>query len=486
MKKIIATIIFLCAALFQCGAQDSYAQSRFKEGAKSARSRFAEISAKNKEKFAAYHDAVWEKFGAKSPISLPDDWKMKPIPYDNKPITTKDIPIEEIIDPIVEEPIAGPSIDTPVVPEIELPDAENVQIDFYGTALKIHAPSNGKINLSSLDGKAISATLSYYDNVFSSTVQQCLSLRNEYNLCDWAYATMLFKFSQKYYGPGNEATLLMAYLYMSSGYKMILGKVENTLCLLFASESYLFGRNYYEIGNNQYYIWGDVSSDSIEIIKLESPDAANMKMNIRALPRLENKPTNERQLKSKVGHISTAVSVNSNLIEFYNDYPRFFNSPDILTRWAIYANTPVEKSVRTILYPDLKAQIAGMDRTQGLQELLYFVQTSFDYKLDDEVWGEDRPFFAEESLYYDYCDCEDRSILFSHLVRDLLGMKVILVYYPGHLATAVKVDEDIPGDYLSMSDGDYIICDPTYIGAPIGATMPDMDNNKAKVILLKE
>ena len=30
----------------------------------------------------------------------------------------------------------------------------------------------------------------------------------------------------------------------------------------------------------------------------------------------------------------------------------------------------------------------------------------------------------------------------------------------------------------------FIICDPTYIGVPIGMTMPDMDNKTAKVILL--
>ena len=30
----------------------------------------------------------------------------------------------------------------------------------------------------------------------------------------------------------------------------------------------------------------------------------------------------------------------------------------------------------------------------------------------------------------------------------------------------------------------YIVCDPTYIGAPVGLTMPNMDNNKASVILL--
>ena len=34
-------------------------------------------------------------------------------------------------------------------------------------------------------------------------------------------------------------------------------------------------------------------------------------------------------------------------------------------------------------------------------------------------------------------NCEDRAILFTRIVRDLLGLKFILIYYPGHLASAV-------------------------------------------------
>ena len=45
--------------------------------------------------------------------------------------------------------------------------------------------------------------------------------------------------------------------------------------------------------------------------------------------------------------------------------------------------------------------------------------------------------------------------------------------------------EDIRGDYLLRDGKKYTICDPTYIGAPIGATMPSMDNQTAKVITLR-
>ena len=119
-----------------------------------------------------------------------------------------------------------------------------------------------------------------------------------------------------------------------------------------------------------------------------------------------------------------------------------------------------------------------------MERLLNWVQTAFVYEYDDKVWGDDRAFFPEETLYYPYCDCEDRSILLSRLVRDLLGLKAILIYYPGHLAMAVGFTEDVKGDYILLQGKKYVVCDPTYIGAPVGVTMEGMDNETAKVILL--
>jgi uncharacterized caspase-like protein len=87
-------------------------------------------------------------------------------------------------------------------------------------------------------------------------------------------------------------------------------------------------------------------------------------------------------------------------------------------------------------------------------------------------------------LYYPYADCEDRSILFSRLVRDLLGLDVVLVYYPGHLATAVHFAQEVAGDYLQCKGKRYVVCDPTYVGAPVGRTIPGMNNQEAQIIAL--
>jgi hypothetical protein len=117
--------------------------------------------------------------------------------------------------------------------------------------------------------------------------------------------------------------------------------------------------------------------------------------------------------------------------------------------------------------------------------LLNWVQTAFKYGYDDEIWGGDRAFFVQETLFYPQSDCEDRSILFSRLVRDLTGLDVALVYYPGHLAAAVAFSGQEEGDWFNCNGQRFVVCDPTYINAPVGLTMPGMDNKTAKIILLK-
>ena len=114
--------------------------------------------------------------------------------------------------------------------------------------------------------------------------------------------------------------------------------------------------------------------------------------------------------------------------------------------------------------------------------MLHFVQNAFEYQTDDVQFGVERPLFADEMLYYPYCDCEDRSIFYSILVRDLLGLDVVLLNYPRHLATAVRFVDEMDGDHIILSGKRYTICDPTYIGANIGEAMPDCRNEKAVIV----
>lgn len=97
-------------------------------------------------------------------------------------------------------------------------------------------------------------------------------------------------------------------------------------------------------------------------------------------------------------------------------------------------------------------------------------------------FGVERSLFPDETFYYPYSDCEDRAILYSVLVRELLGLDVVLVHYPEHIATAVAFDEPVTGDYFEMDGRKFTVCDPTYINADIGMAMTQFKSTPATLI----
>ena len=298
-------------------------------------------------------------------------------------------------------------------------------------------------------------------------------------------ANFLQEITANLYGSGtNKAVLMTAYLYCQSGYKMRLATADNHLFMLYASHHTIYDKNYWTIDGERYYPL-DCKYNQVKICQATFPKEKPLSLYINTRQVFDRNPSNVRTLQSKrYPNVKATVRTNKNLIKFYDSYPTSCINDDFGTRWAMYANTPMDSESEQTLYPALRAAIKGLSEKEAVERLLNFVQTAFVYEYDDKVWGQDRAFFAEETLNYPYCDCEDRSILFSRLVRDLVGIDVALIYYPGHLATAVRFTETVKGDNVYANGKRYVICDPTYIGAPVGMTMPNMDNSQAKVILL--
>ena len=223
------------------------------------------------------------------------------------------------------------------------------------------------------------------------------------------------------------------------------------------------------------------------ICEASFPKESQLSLQMTAVQQLSANPLPERTITSRMDdEFSFTIKSNKNYMDFYETYPSSSVDENFMTRWAMYANTPIEKGIRNQLYPAMKKKLEGLSQQMAVQELLWWVQTGFEYEYDENVWGVDRAFFGEETLFYPYCDCEDRSILLSHLVRELLGLDVVLVYYPGHLAMAVGFTEDVEGDCIMFNGKKFIVCDPTYIGSDVGETMPTVKGQKTTVILLEK
>lgn len=441
------------------------------------------------EEYALFMEKSWKEFEGMKGIPVPEeDEPVPPVVYPeedkDKPIKDDRKPFEEII-PIV-KPDPQPS---PVVPIEEEPLPRDVyfSFNFFGTDLKVRLDENKhRFRLSRCDEPAIAKAWNLLStDAYNNVISDCLQIRQAHRLCDWAYLLMLRDLAKAFFREmDNEAALFTAFLYCQSGYKMRLAYADNRLYLLYASEHSIYEKVYWEVDGEKYYPL-DCDLRQLYICQAEFPNEKPLSLFVGAEQLLSVRLSSRRALRSeRFEEVKVSVNVNKNLIDFYGSYPTSMINGDFGTRWVMYANTPLSQQAKDSFYPSLRGTIAGESQFTAVSKLLNFVQTAFVYEYDDKVWGCDRAFFAEETLYYPYCDCEDRSILFSRLVRDLLDMRVVLIYYPGHLATAVRFSEDVKGDYLLIDGERYVICDPTYIGAPVGKTMPGMDNANAKVLLL--
>lgn len=473
-------------------------QREFNSYKEQKRKEFAEYRRKRNEEFAQFMRNAWEQVAPQPITPNPLDETIPPVVIpqeDVAPINPepKPIPFEDVI-PVPEpkpqpQPI-NPIDEVPVTPTT--PVQPSISFTFFGTTDKVRFDKKHNIRLSSLKENTIAdAWLELSEECYTNLVHDCLEIRKRHELCDWAYLMMLSEMSETICGKGtNESVLLMAYVYCQSGYQMRLAIDGQKLYLLVGSRHQIFRQSYYVLDGTNFYPFlrkGERMNERVQICGAAFPQEKPMSLLVPKAQEFAASYNGQRTIKSdRYPNVSATVKINQNLISFYSTYPSSMLDEDFMTRWAMYANTPMAKDVTNQLYPQLKSLINGKSQLDAANMLLNWVQTGFVYEYDDKVWGGDRAFFAEESLNYPYCDCEDRSILFTRIVRDLLGLDCILIYYPGHMACAVRFTENVAGDYISLNGQKFVITDPTFIGAPVGYTMTGMDNKAAKVILLNK
>lgn len=425
----------------------------------------------------------WKKYKAEPMAEIPDEEPVPPIDYVPPVIEQEDKPI---VADIIPTPAPAP-VPEPVAPVIEntSPNKETTVL-LHNTPIALRCPIK-LFGLDGIDNGSLSKAWGVLsEGQYDNLLYDCLQAREKYGFCDWAYLQLLQVIAEQVCKDRNAAVFLQAYLYMQSGYQARLARDVrgDRLYMLVASDFAIANAVYYSIDDKMFYQL-NCDEESLNICPAFMTGEKPMSLLIKSEQHFVVRNSDQQTRTSKRG-VSANVSINKNLISFYNNYPTGYYNDDIMTRWAMYANTPLDKTVQSQLYPSLSRAVRGKQEREAVDVLLNWVQTAFEYGYDDEIWGGDRAFFAEETLYYPYADCEDRAILFSRIVRDVLHLDVALLFYPGHLAAAIRFSGEEKGDYVMIKGSRYVVCDPTYINAPVGHTMPGMDNQTAKVIVLNK
>lgn len=387
--------------------------------------------------------------------------------------------------PVVEagrrpEPAAEPRLPVSSTPTSPLYRGESgrSKIVYSGLAFYLNNSLNRKCSLNGLNENAIAdAYEALCNSDYKPLLADCAQIRKDLRLNDWGVFTLVRQVADTYCGTANESIVMQQFLLNEMGYKARMARKakEDKMMLFVATDCSIYAHPYITLnGQNYYNLSGNNEQCQFYMCQKDSPKAKNsVGMQLKEAPLFPGTVVSStHQAKGSAARVT--VDVPKALMDFYKDYPQ--------CDYSVYFNAPVNAAMENRILSSLAPLVQGRNEADAANILINFVQTAFQYQTDGQQFGYEKPFFVEELFYYPYSDCEDRAMLFSYLVRKLLGLDVVLLDYPEHIATAVRFNGNVSGDYLMVNGWKYTVCDPTYIGASIGMTMPRYKTVSAKVL----
>lgn len=482
IKKIIS-ITFAVTAI----SMSSYAQSEddsFLDFYKQRTAEFRDWRSKANAEFSEYLAAAWEEF-------LVQRGKVDPIgPVPEEPVYYN--PEDAVQSALHGFPVPGimavPAYPVPVPAVAADYDGKgSVSVDFFGIQEIIPFMESmrlSRIGATEQDASGAWNTLSGSD--YMKVVDAFTAMQEKYSLSDWALYTAVKKYTDAVYIEEyvNEKVLTQMFLLNQMQYKARVGASGGSLILLLPFTGPIYQVSYITDGDEDFYIFSYTRLNSQDPLYTFSNDfsAADRKIDLvidRQMVvdfdyyRLKTLP----EWSAMIGE-DVRVPLNVPCVKFSLDYPQ----SDLL----MYHKSAVDPALQKAVFTYVKYKILkdSMTSEEAVAFVLGLIQKGFEYKTDYEMFGRSKPLFVEESFYYGANNCKDRVLLFSWLVKDLLGMDVAMFCYKGHVACGVVFPEEVAGDSFTFEGRRYVMCDPTYIGAPIGATMPKYRDVEPQIVRL--
>ena len=401
----------------------------------------------------------------------------KPTCPNAKPACPNAQPAAPTTKPVV-VPVTPPAV-KPSAPTGELftASSDKQMVNFCGQKVYVDKSLKGVCSIGNMRENAIADAYEAMCKAdYKALVDDCRKVKKELNLNDWGIFLFVREASKTLCTDENAAVVMQQFLLNELGYKSKMARRadRNQMLLFVAADCQVYGHPYFTKDGLNYYNLTSNESCQFYMCQEDSPKAkSKLNMQVNHAPALNAGMVNSVH-KNRSGSVAVSVDVPKSLMEFYGSMPQ--------CDYSVYVNAEVNPSVASKVLSTLAPLVNGKGEAEAANLLINFVQTGFQYATDQEQFGYEKPFFVEELFYYPYCDCEDRSVLYSYLVRNLLKLDVVLLDYPNHIATAVCFNENVSGDFVTVGGKKYVVCDPTYIGASIGKAMPQFKNVAAKVL----
>lgn len=399
-----------------------------------------------------------------------------------QPLTPKPIPSPDT-PPKDSQPLESLAPEQPEPKPLYPPNLFSIEITPFGEPLSIYSPIRSfQYSMQSISNEEVANVWENLSNKdFEPTIYGLKKAKENYNLNDWGTFVLVNLLSEKIIleTPFHQSSIINVFILNQLGYDAKIAYNQDRLFCIVEVQQQLYGIQYVEVDSKIYYLLDGQKERPVTSIKTYQVNYS------KDLQRFDFTITSPLQLKHNILFKSIPnsnkdqlqIPVNKNLINFYHNYPQM--------EISAYANSDVSKEFKESMVTYFQSKIRGKSEEEAVSFMLHFCQFEFDYANDMDQFGYEKPFFCEENFYYPKNDCEDRSIFFSFLIKEILNKEVLLLIYPDHIATAVHFENNRNGDYILWDEKRFYICDPTYINASIGMSMPQYINVSPEIIFLK-
>jgi hypothetical protein len=344
-------------------------------------------------------------------------------------------------------------------------DIYNVaDLDFWGRNISFYYKSPEIVKFNDIESVDIDAIM---DNIGSKTddVKNIIEeTRRDMELSDWLTYQLIRKCANVISPKSadfNIYTLTKANLLENLGYAPLVGWDGKSFLLYIKSNDEIFnlpvkiyqGENYVCINYHDFNYAESIQFSSLNLRSLNHEKGKQFRFSISSVPAYPQDKVTEKvlQFEYKSKTYSIPVMVNQEIRNYFTNYP--------VTSYESQFNIPVNNITSTSLINNLKIKLKNLPVKKGVELLMNFTRTAFDFANDTEVFGREKRLSPEETLLYEKSDCEDRAALFFYLVKEIYNLPMIILSYPDHVNVGVQLDgKGYTANYQNKS---FTVCEPT-------------------------
>ncbi len=282
---------------------------------------------------------------------------------------------------------------------------------------------------------------------------------------DWLFYQLVRKVAQ-HISPKAENyqryTFYKWFLLTKSGYNALLTYSENKVLFYVRSDENIYNvpsrfQNGKQFVCLNYHDYGhiDFSKEKFIPLVISEKEAGNdFSYKITRLPDFPIKDYIEKEIRFNYeqSEYKFKVKLNPEVKAIFANYP--------VVDYESYINIPLSNGTYHSLIPILRKNVKSLSTKRGVDYLMRFTRYAFMFEKDTDLFGGEKRLSPEQTLLYEYSDCEDRVGLFFYLVKEIYNLPMIVMVFPKHVTIAVKFDKPV-GRPVIYNGGHYSVCEPT-------------------------